>query len=128
MQAYVKQQKMETIKMSIKLTNNRSITNCTFLVGYIAEELSTKELIQRLGHPTRNVSLDYKVTRSWVLEKTHRTGRKTVATVYDYKSGLATSGNDYTRVQWHIGGHRIEALEVVREFINMPVNTCGGNS
>lgn len=99
----------------MNFTKNADISG-TYLQGYVY--CSYAQLVKVFGEPCSNAGDGYKIDVAWHL--TFEDG--TVATIYNYKTGKNYLGSDGEAVEnikdWHIGGFKEKAVELVQEAIN----------
>jgi hypothetical protein len=96
--------------------------NGTHLHGYIS--ITFADLVAKLGPPTDADA--YKIDYEWIIK--FDDGKKTVATIYNWKNGKNYCGDGGMDVkditEWHIGGHTIDAIKCVKKlFPNHKIET-----
>ena len=86
----------------------------THLMGYI--ETSYARLVEEFGEPEDG---EYKIDAMWFLKFEDGT----IATIYNYKDGynyLGIKGREVESIRdWHVGGFSKDAVERVREMIEI---------
>lgn len=93
------------------INSESSDTNGAILQGYV--KTSLKNLIHYFGPPLQGVEND--MFCFWSLED----NKKIVATIYDWK--LDNLPDDKKEYCWHIGGETQRSLDLVSNFLNLPV-------
>ena len=91
-------------------------TNGSSLKGEI--EITYKELIEKLGEPSKEWGDSYKSDCEWVLSTPEG-----IATIYNWKDGRNYLGNNGLNVEditnWHIGGHNEKVVEVIKKLFSL---------
>jgi hypothetical protein len=108
---------MESNDMPISVKPIDSANACgTHLQDYVTATYA--ELVEIFGEPEDG---DYKTDAEWCLQFTEADGRKTIATIYNYKDGANYLGSEGTPTEqiteWHIGGTERRAVTLVKQFL-----------
>ena len=102
------------------VVNEKTINaNESFLVGHLTVSYST--LVEIFGQPNEGDGI--KTDAEWVVEFEDGT----VATIYNYKNGMAYLGRYGSEVEditkWNIGGHKKIAATLIADIINQHTKT-----
>ena len=81
-------------------------------------ETSAGKLIDALGLPSREGTMDDKVQMSWIFEVDGK-----IVTLYDYKEDFDITSKSGTKkkIEWHVGGNNTEAAQKAAEIIKEKV-------
>lgn len=81
-------------------------------------ETTAEKLIDALGLPSREGTMDDKVQMSWIFEVDGK-----IVTLYDYKEDFDITSKSGTKkkIEWHVGGNNTEAAQKAAEIIKEKV-------
>jgi hypothetical protein len=105
------------------IQNGNTNIDGTHLQGYI--ECSYDDLVNTFGTPTIEGGMETKIEVEWELtfiESTRTDDNHEVVTIYNWKNGKRYCGEEeglevQDIKQWHIGGHRRYAVDLVHDAI-----------
>lgn len=104
---------MNNPRHSFTVNHNTHNIDGTHLQGYIRTTLDN--LIETLGVPKSRRDYENKVTVEWSLELSDGT----IIIIYDWKQ-VSTPRGLYN---WNVGGHSPQALTLLGEILNLPIET-----
>ena len=105
--------------MKVRTTTEFSRAAGSCFKSYLTADY--KELVRLFGEPTNGDG--YKVQAEWIVILPDDDGLEHVATIYDWKQGMAYWGIEGEGIppemvkEWHIGGRSYRAVELLNAYI-----------